>query len=174
MWTTWDGEHEESFSLTWDNEAWTASGHVGREDVQYIIRLSPLWQVRQFMLFRDLDQPDLWLGTDGHGRWGEMNGAHRPDLDGPIDVALVVTPFTHALPIRRLPLHVGDSAKLSVLAIDVETLGVTTQLVTYVRTGLRSWRVDRGDPAEPTSIELTVDEHGVPLEVLGWFRSHQV
>ena len=174
MWTTWDGEHEESFSLTWDNEAWTASGHVGREDVQYIIRLSPLWQVRQFMLFRDLDQPDLWLGTDGHGRWGEMNGAHRPDLDGPIDVALVVTPFTHALPIRRLPLHVGDSARLSVLAIDVETLGVTTQLVTYVRTGLRSWRVDRGDPAEPTSIELTVDEHGVPLEVLGWFRSHQV
>ena len=29
------------------------------------------------------------LGTDGRGRWGEVNGAHRPELDGATDVALV-------------------------------------------------------------------------------------
>ena len=44
--------------------------------------------MRQFLLFRDLDEPDLWLATDGTGRWGEMNGAHRPELDGCYDVHL--------------------------------------------------------------------------------------
>lgn len=125
------------------------------------------------MLFRDLDEPDLWLGTDGRGRWGEMNGAHRPDLDGSVDITLAVTPFTHALPIRRLPLGVGDAAQLSVLAVDVETLGVTSQLVTYSRTGLRSWRVGHGSSGDATGIDLTVDAHGVPVDVVGQFRKRQ-
>ncbi len=63
-----------------------------------MIRLSATWQVRQFLLFRDLDEPDLWLGADGTGRWGEMNGAHRHDLAGCTDVELTVTPFTNVDP----------------------------------------------------------------------------
>ena len=108
-WTTWDGEHAEQLTLRWENEGWTASGRVSREQVEYVIRLSPLWHVRQFLLFRDLPEPDLWLGTDGGGRWGEMNGAHRPELDGARDVALEVTPFTLSLPIRRLPVRAADA-----------------------------------------------------------------
>ncbi len=165
-WSTWDGAHHEGFTLTWENEAWTARGVVGREQIEYVVRLSPLWHVRQFMLFRDLEQPDLWLGTDGHGRWGEMNGAHRPELDGPVDVALDVTPFTHTLPIRRLPLEVGDSARLYVLSIDVETLGVVPAPVTYTRLAPRTWRVDDAT----SSTELHVDAHGVPHTVDGRFR----
>ena len=61
---------------------------------------SPLWQVRQFLLFRDMEQPDLWLGTDGHGRWGELNAAHRPELDGALDVTIAGSPFVHSIPIR--------------------------------------------------------------------------
>ena len=94
----------EVLTLRWENEGWTASGEVGRERIHYVIRLSPTWQVRQFLLFRDLDDPDLWLATDGHARWGEMNGAHRPELDGCHDIDLACTPFTNTLPIRRLPL----------------------------------------------------------------------
>ena len=65
-WARVDGADDavESFTLEWENEAWTASGRVGREDVQYVIRVAPTWHVRQFMLFRDLDQPDLWLAID--------------------------------------------------------------------------------------------------------------
>ena len=87
-----------------------------------MVRLSPLWQVRQFLLFRDLDEPDLWFGTDGHGRWGEMNGAHRPDLDGGTDLAFGCTPFDHLAPIRRE----GDAGTIAVpaLQIDVETLHI--------------------------------------------------
>ena len=80
-------------TITWENEAWTASGVVGapgeHNDVHYVLRISPTWHVRQFLLFRDVDEPDLWLGTDGNGRWGEINGAHRPDLDGCVDLDLV-------------------------------------------------------------------------------------
>jgi hypothetical protein len=86
-WRTWDHAHLETLVLRWENEGWTATGEVGREAVTYVVRLSATWQVRQFLLFRDLDQPDLWLGTDGAGRWGEVNGAHRPDLDGCTDIA---------------------------------------------------------------------------------------
>lgn len=165
-WTTWDGEHTEHVTLRWENEAWTATGRVGREQVEYVIRLSPLWQVRQFLLFRDLPEPDLWLGTDGHGRWGEMNGAHRPELDGAHDVALDVTPFTLSLPIRRLPLHVGDAFELRVLAVDVETLAVEPTAVAYHRTGALAWHITRAGG----TIEVTVDEYGLVNDVDGCFR----
>lgn len=165
-WTTWDGGDVERLTLRWENEAWTATGRVGRERVEYVIRISPLWQVRQFLLFRDLDEPDLWLGTDGHGRWGEVNGAHRPDLDGAFDVALAVTPFAHALPIRRLPLDVGDAADVLTVAIDVETLAVVRRSARYERVAERRWSVTGDDPA----VVFDVDAHGLPLDVEGSFR----
>jgi hypothetical protein len=153
-------------TLTWDNEGWTASGNVSHHDVEYVIRLSPLWQVRQFLLFRDLDEPDLWLGTDGHGRWGEVNGAHRVDLDGGIDIALVVTPFTHAIPIRRMALDVGQEADTVLLHVDVETLGVVPAAATYRRTGTHEYAVTTEDGART----ITVDDHGLPLDDEPRFR----
>ena len=187
-WQTWDGAAEEHFTLSWDNEGWTASGEVrrptvdlagsgsdsgsgfgtgdGRDDVQYVVRLSPLWQVRQFLLFRDLDEPDLWLGTDGHGRWGEVNGAHRVDLDGGIDVALAVTPFSHAIPIRRMALAVGQEAATVQLHVDVETLGVVPAGATYRRTGTHEYVVATGDDVR----SIVVDDHGLPIDDEGRFR----
>lgn len=165
-WTTWDRQHTEHLTLRWENEAWTATGRVGREQVEYVIRLSPLWQVRQFLLFRDLAEPDLWLGTDGHGRWGEMNGAHRPELDGAHDIALDVTPFTMSLPIRRLPLHVGDAFDLTVLRVDVETLAVVPTTMAYHRLAANEWRIT--GPLGPNTV--AVDEHGLVTDVEGAFR----
>ncbi|MEZ5296453.1 MAG: putative glycolipid-binding domain-containing protein [Ilumatobacteraceae bacterium] len=122
------------------------------------MRLSPLWQVRQFLLFRDLAEPDLWLGTDGHGRWGEMNGAHRVDLDGGLDIALAVTPFSHAVPIRRLALAVGQDAPTVVLDVDVETLGVVPSAVSYRRVGEHRYEATRADG----TVTIDVDDHGIP------------
>jgi hypothetical protein len=67
-WNTWDHEHLETLTLRWENEGWTATGDVGREAITYVLRLSATWHMRQFLLFRDLDEPDLWLGADGTGR----------------------------------------------------------------------------------------------------------
>jgi len=165
-WATWDGRHGDSLSLIWDNEAWTATGSVEHENVQYVIRLSPMWQVRQFILFRDLPEPDLWLGTDGHGRWGEINGAHRPELDGSFDVTIDCTPFTHTLPIRRVPLPVGEATEVTVLEIDVETLGVVPVVHVYERTRERRWRAS----TSASTIEFDVDEYGVVTDLDGRYR----
>ena len=167
-WETWDGEHVEHLTLRWENEAWTACGDVGRERVQYVLRLSPTWRVRQFMLFRDLDEPDLWLATDGHNRWGEVNGAHRPELDGCVDVELACSPFPVTLPIRRLPLEVGDRAEMPVVTIDVETLAVDVgdaALRARRRAALAGHRRHRRD-----TTEFDVDEHGLVVDQPGRFR----
>jgi uncharacterized protein len=161
-WTTWERDGDESLTLLWENEGWTASGIVSRQRVQYVVRLSPMWQVRQFMLFRDLDEPDLWLVTDGSGRWGEMNGAHRTELDGCYDVDLAITPFTNTLPIRRLPLHIGDSADITVVYIDVETLEVRPDHQRYTRLDQSRWEFTQLDTG--WSHQFDVDEHGLVLD----------
>lgn len=167
-WAAWGGEGDEHLTLLWENEGWTASGVVSRERVQYVLRLSPTWQVRQFILFRDLDEPDLWLATDGGGRWGEMNGAHRVELDGCYDIELAITPFTNTLPIRRLPLHVGHTADVSVAVIDVETLDVHAEHRRYTRAGSHHWVVTDLDGGAVS--EFDVDEHGLVLDVPQQFR----
>jgi hypothetical protein len=158
-WRTWDHAHQETLTLRWENEGWTATGEVGREAVTYVIRLSATWQVRQFLLFRDLDEPDLWLGTDGGGRWGEMNGAHRPDLDGCTDIDLDCTPFTTTLPIRRLQLDVGDVAEIRCAAIDVETLGVVPVTQRFRR--LQPRRFEFTDLDRDVGCAFDIDEYGL-------------
>lgn len=175
-WTPWDlveGDDAENppteeLTITWENEAWTASGVVGREQVHYILRISPTWHVRQFLLFRDMDDPDLWLGTDGHGRWGEMNGAHRPELDGCIDLGLPCTPFTNTLPIRRLPLHVGHTADITVAHLDVETLDIQPDHQRYTRLDTHRWRFERLSTG--WNQEFDVDEHGLVRDYPTLFR----
>lgn len=159
-------EHGHDVSLRWENEGWTATGHDAAHQVDYVVRLTAQWQVSQFLLFRDLEEADLWLGTDGHGRWGEVNGAHRPDLDGATDLALASSPFMHTIPIRRLPLLVGHTAEISVLHVDVETLGVVPSLVRYERLTERGWRHTHAGAVA----EFDVDEHGLPLDVGDRFR----
>ncbi len=155
-------------TIDWDNEAWTASGRVRRENVNYVMRISPMWQVRQFLLFRDLEEPDLWLGTDGNGHWGEMNGAHRPELDGCVDLSLECTPFSSTIPIRRLGLHIGDAAEIIVAAVDVETLDVQPQRQRYSRLDTHRWRIEQLESGG--SIEFTVDEYGLVIDYPPVFR----
>ena len=167
-WTTWDGDHDEHLTLRWENEAWTATGEVGRERIQYVLRLSPTWRVRQFLLFRDLDEPDLWLATDGHARWGEVNGAHRPELDGCGDIELACSPFPATLPIRRLPLDVGDGAELPVdhrRRRDARRRRGDTALRAPRRTAMAVHRRRRG-----RGDEFDVDEYGLVIDQPGRFR----
>ncbi|HAP78028.1 MAG TPA: hypothetical protein DCR14_18340 [Acidimicrobiaceae bacterium] len=161
-WATWDGEGLETVTIRWENEGFTVNGAVGRERIEYVLRLSPTWQVRQFILFRDLPEPDLWLATDGHGRWGEMNGAHRTELDGCYDVLLPCTPFTHALPVRRLPLLDGHTADVPVVTVDVETLEVLAEPRRLTRVDSVTWRFD--------DEQFEVDDHGLPVDLPGRYR----
>ena len=167
-WQTWDETDQETLTLRWENEGWTAMGEVGREAVSYVIRMNATWIVSQFLLFRDQQEPDLWLGTDGAGRWGEVNGAHRTELDGCGVVDLACTPFTQTLPIRRLGLEVGDAAVVKAATIDVETLGVVPTEHRYERVGAQRWRLVDLDAR--SEVEFSVDEYGLVNDLPGAFR----
>ena len=167
-WVTWDGGDSETLNLSWDNEAWTAVGKVGRERVEYVLRLAPTWHVRQFLLFRDLEEPDLWLAIDADHRWGEVNGSYRRELDGCADIELACTPFTATIPIRRLRLEVGEVADLDVIDVDVETLATDRQPVRYERLGDTTYR--RTALASGAVREFEVDEFGLVIDDPDRFR----
>ncbi len=149
-------------TLRWENEAWTAEGTLGADNAQFVLRLSAGWVIQQCLLFRDLEDPDLWLGTDSHGRWGEVNGAHRTELDGCTDLDFMNTPFTNCIPIRRLPLLIGDSATLTVAFIDIETLGITKQKHQYTKLTQHSWRYISS--ASNSEVEVKVDQFGFVMD----------
>jgi hypothetical protein len=183
-WRGWAGASAETVTLHWENEGWTAEGIVRGADVHYVVRLSAAWQVQQVLLFRDLDEPDLWMATDGTGRWGEVNGAHRPDLDGCTEVWLTVTsreddetsvlsPFPAAIPIRRLAsmsaIGPHEAAQVHAVTIDVETLGVVGRRLQYEHVSDNRWLVRDADD-DTVLAEFDVDDHGLPMDVEGQFR----
>jgi hypothetical protein len=99
-----------------------------------------------------------------------MNGAERPELHGCYDVDLPITPFTNTLPIRRLPLEVGDTAELSVVYVDVETLGVRPDRQRYTRLDIHRWQFEQIDTG--FTQEFLVDRHGLVLDYPTLFRRH--
>ena len=72
------------------------------------------------------------------------------------------------MPIRRLPLEVGDSAEMPIVVVDVETLALDVVTRRYERVGERRWR--HVDPS--ASIEFDVDEYGLAVDQPDRFRRH--
>ncbi len=167
-WRTWDNQGASTVNLRWENEAWTAETSLEQDNAVLVLRLSALWVVQQVLLFRDLEEPDLWLGTDTHGRWGEINGAHRTDLDGCTDIDIAGSPFTNSIIIHRTPLHTGHAIDLRVITIDVETLGVVTKPHRYTRTGQNTWNYL--SLLQNTSVDVTVDEFGFVIDEPNAYR----
>lgn len=162
----------EELTLSFENEAWTADGRVtvpstSYGDVQYVMRFSATWHLQQMLLFRDLDEPDLWLANDGRGKWGEVNGSERRDLGGCVDIDVRCSPFTRTMAIRRLGSRIGASMDVHSVVIDPETLDITRARLNYTRLGERLWAVHRDDDL-PVH-EFAVDEYGLPLDIDGHF-----
>ncbi|MGA1362671.1 MAG: putative glycolipid-binding domain-containing protein [Ilumatobacteraceae bacterium] len=166
-WLHADGTPSSTVQLRWENEGWTAELRLERDDATAVIRLSAQWRVQQMLLFRDMEEPDLWLATDGHGRWGEMNGAHRTEFDGCGDVDFVNSPFTNSIVTHRLPLHLGHSAEIPVITVDVETLALSRTVHLYTRTGEHEWTYT--SLASGGTARATVDEHGFVVHEDGAF-----
>lgn len=166
-WSGWDGSGHEVLTLGHETGGWTADGVVQPAAIHYVVRADEQWRFQQFLLFRDLPEPDLWLARTPSGQWGEMNGARRPELDGCTEVDLGATPFTNTLPIRRLRIEVGDTAEIKVARVDHETLEVVPELQRYTRLSLSLWRYE--DESGFTA-ELPVDDHGLVLDYPGLFR----
>lgn len=166
-WTAAGRVDREDLTIGFENEAWTVQGIVSGVDVHYVVRLSAMWRVQQMLLFRDLDEPDLWLANDGTGRWGEINGAQRRELGGCEDVDVRCSAFTRTLAIRRLSIEVGEETTVDSVVIDPDSLDISRSRLTYSRLHRRRWTVERDD-GRP-SHEFEVDDFGLPLDIPGHF-----
>jgi hypothetical protein len=173
-WTGRSGELDtfEELSVSFENEAWTVDGRVmvpaaDHGDVQYVMRFSATWHLQQMLLFRDMDEPDLWLANDGRGKWGEVNGSERRDLGGCVDIDVRCSPFTRTMAIRRLRANIGASVDVHSVVVDPDTLDITRARLNYTRLDVRLWAVHRDDDL-PVH-EFTVDEYGLPLDIDGHF-----
>ncbi len=111
----------------------------------------------------------LRLAADTERRWS-VDGVHRPDLDGCLDVDVAATPLTNTFPIRRLAgLAVGESATSPIAWVDVPGLGVVRVDQTYRRLapvrGGDAW--EYSDPAHG-AFTLTVDDDGLVVDYEGF------
>jgi hypothetical protein len=154
--------------MRWENEGWTAEVQLELDRAVAVVRMSAQWMIQQFILFRDMEEPDLWLATDGHGRWGEMNGAHRTELDGCVDIEVAGSPFFNSIITHRTPLHVGHTADLHVISVDIETLAVTTRSVRYMRDEKHKWTYD--SLMAGGAVTAIVDDHGLVIDEANYFR----
>ncbi|MGE0880220.1 MAG: putative glycolipid-binding domain-containing protein [Acidimicrobiia bacterium] len=169
-WASWDGTRVETLTIGWENNGWTADGIVeaGEDSIHYAIRTDAEWNTRQFLLFRDLEDPDLWLANDGRGTWGEVNGSVRSELRNCTDVDLVATPFSKSLPIKRLGLPVNESIEIWTVWVDPGTLTVMPAHQRYSHLAERTWRFEA--LLVEFSVEFEVDEYGFVVDFPGAFR----
>lgn len=169
-WESWDRSTVEHLSRRWERGGWTVEGLVAGIDVHYVVRLNEDGTPRQFLLFRDLEDPDLWLATTGAGRWGEVNGAERPDLSGCSAVALASAPGAITLALLSVGVAgaaVGDAVTVHLAAVHPDTLDVEVVQQRLTRLDERRWRLEV--PGVDV-VELDVDAHGLVLDLPGRFR----
>ena len=86
----------------------------------------------------------------------------RTDLDGCTDIDLANSPFTNSIVIHRLPLHVGHTAEVPVVTVDVETLALGRAMHRYTRTGESLWTYT--SLASGSDTTATVDANGIVMD----------
>ena len=167
MWQEVTSGNTETLTLHFENESWTVNSQISGLDIQYVLRFTATWQLQQMLLFRDLEEPDLWLANDGRGKWGEVNGAQVRDLGGCTDLDVRGSSFSRVMGIRKLAIDIGTSSFVDSVVVDPETLGITRARLTYTRQGKQLWVVQRDDDHDDHEVE--VDAYGLPLDIPGHF-----
>ena len=109
----------------------------------------------------------LRLDHDLAGTW-RRNGTAAPDLDGCSDVDLGVSPSTNALPINRLRLALGGSARIRAAWVLFPGLDVTPAEQDYERVGEARYRYR--SVASGFEAEIETDEDGLPVDYAGIWR----
>lgn len=166
-WLGGDGEIRDEVTVAFENAGYTVEGRLHGPDVSYVVRYDAEWSIRQFLLFRDMEEPDLWLGIDKFGGWGEMNGAVRPDLAGCTDIMLTsiatkeASGFLRSPALRRLIATGRMSGTARRAYVNVDTLEVTVTVVEIDRLPSGAWLDDQ--------VELELDANGLVGNVSGSF-----
>ena len=164
---TWESElldSVEEFSLFPVSERHRLSGttlilHDGiRVEIAYTVDANPDWSTHH----ASVDIPALATSFDvrvGPGDRWFIDGHHRADLDGCIDIDFGWTPATNTLPIRRLRFTTGTPRTIRAVWLKWSELLFVPAEQTYTKRRDDRWTYESGDFAA----DLAVDEHGVML-----------
>jgi hypothetical protein len=91
--------------------------------IEYTIHLDANWQVMSARIESGVGAR-LEVATDGAGNW-TVNGEHRPDLRGYVDLDLEASAVTNTIAVHRLALPVGGTGQSR--AAYVRTAGLVVE-----------------------------------------------
>ena len=111
------------------------------------------------------DAAEVRLVHDGAGRW-EVDGRHRPELDGVLDVDLEASAVTNTLPLHRtgLPVRTAGPAAYVRLDLTVERLDQWYGPTEPVAGG---WSVPYQAPRFAAELTLLYDRAGLVVDYPG-------
>ncbi len=139
--------------------------------VRYHVACDSGWNVNEFAVESLIGHESVSLKRRG-GDWFDQAGRRQQALSGATDVDIMVTPFTNTLPIRRLGLQVGQSARISVVYVRVPDLEVSRadQVYTSLQKQAEGSTVRYESVATGFSADLKLDADGLVTDYPGIFR----
>ena len=152
----------------WHAEGWEVIADTGEAwVVHFTLRTDAAWRTRSVVV-ESTDRAGsrrVRVAADGAGAW-MVDGQHRPDLDGCLDVDLAAAPFTNTLPIRRLGLAEGEHAEIGAAWIDLPSLALhqMEQRYTRLETGGALDRYEYRSLPSGRRYLLSVDHQGIVVE----------
>jgi hypothetical protein len=114
------GDHGHRF------EGHTAAVEAGHAwTIHYTINVDRDWRTRdaEIMAWTSGGEASVHIESGGAGRW-LVDGVHRPELEGCLDVDLESSALTNTIPVHRLALPVGGTASAPAAYVRALDLGV--------------------------------------------------
>lgn len=145
LWRALEAPGLEHLELVEDEAVFASSTVIGFEGGQpFTLRYELCGNADWHVTFVTLSVGNrfLELGSAGTGAWWNADWKPVPALDGCLDADISATPFTNTLPIRRLNLHIGQSAEIDVVYISVPDLGAKPARQRYTRVGGHKYRFE--------------------------------
>lgn len=137
----------------------------------YRLHLDGGWRTRSAELTLDRGGPARTLAIECEGDRWSVDGVARADLDGAFDIDIAATPFTNAMPLRRLALVPGVPAAIQVVYVSVPALDVAIAGQDYTRLGDGRFRY-RGLGTGFEAV-VTADGDGIVLDYPPIWRRRQ-
>ncbi|XHH07592.1 MAG: putative glycolipid-binding domain-containing protein [Candidatus Bathyarchaeia archaeon] len=167
-WQSWSGELTEHLLLNFSRNAVSAVSTIRSDSDRFVVKYSidcdNSWVTRQ--LYIEVEQMGLQksfrLESNGEGVWTSGSQA-LTHLYGAIDPDLSATPFTNALPIRRLKLKQNQTRDIKVVYITIPELELSLRNQRYTCI-MPHKRYLFEQPADNFKQEIITDENGLVLD----------
>jgi hypothetical protein len=127
-------------------------------EIDYAVETRPDWSTRSARISIPALATSFEVEVGDGGMW-VIDGDHRAELDGCLDIDLGWTPSTNTLPIRRLRLATGVPTTARVTWLKWSELVFIPAEQTYTKRGDGTFTY----ASDNFSADLEVDEHGVVI-----------